>query len=205
MWKRLGTWLGVAGLGSLGAFAVSDVAGNMKIIESFDGGVSALRWQIVNDGVMGGLSSSRLEIGADGIAIFGGMLSLENNGGFASVRAEGGLLDMTGYAALVVRVKGDGRRYQLRVRDQNDWRAPDYRAEFQTVAGEWQVHRLALADFAAGWRGQDLPDAPPINLSSVREIGFLLGDKTSGRFALEIDWIAAEPTGAGNETLKSDN
>jgi len=194
MGMRLRTWLGLAGLSGLAAIADTDGARGLKMIENFAGGMPALRWQIVNDGVMGGLSSSRLEVAADGIATFTGTLSLENNGGFASVRSEGTRFDLTGCVALVVRVKGDGRKYQLRVRDRSGWRVPDYRAEFQTKAGEWQEPRLPLADFAAGWRGRDLPDAPPIDRGAVQEIAFFLGDKTPGKFSLEIDWIAALPT-----------
>lgn len=191
MRMRLRTWLGITGLSALAVLAEGAEARGLKMIEDFAGGVPALRWQIVNDGVMGGLSSSRLDVAANGIATFKGTLSLENNGGFASVRSEGKRFDLTGCVALVVRVKGDGRRYQLRVRDRSGWQVPDYRAEFQTKAGEWQEHRLPLAEFAAGWRGRDLPDAPPIDRSAVQEIGFLLGDKTGGRFSLEIDWVAA--------------
>jgi NADH dehydrogenase [ubiquinone] 1 alpha subcomplex assembly factor 1 len=44
------------------------------------------RWRIVNDGVMGGLSSSKAIVEDDKI-IFSGNVSLENNGGFASLRS----------------------------------------------------------------------------------------------------------------------
>lgn len=44
------------------------------------------KWRIVNDGVMGGLSSSRVSVNDDKI-IFSGNVSLENNGGFASLRS----------------------------------------------------------------------------------------------------------------------
>ena len=194
MRTRLKIWLGLAGLSSVAALIRADAARGLKLIESFAGGVPALRWQIVNDGVMGGLSTSRLEVASEGIATFKGTLSLENNGGFASVRSEGTRIDLTDCVALVVRVKGDGRKYQLRVRDRSGWRVPDYRAEFQTKAGEWEEHRLPLADFAAGWRGRDLPDAPPINRGAVQELAFFISDKKPGTFSLAIDWIAAQPT-----------
>ncbi|MCU0952883.1 MAG: CIA30 family protein, partial [Burkholderiaceae bacterium] len=43
------------------------------------------RWQVVNDGVMGGVSSSRITAGADGVQ-FSGEVRTEFNGGFASAR-----------------------------------------------------------------------------------------------------------------------
>jgi len=42
-----------------------------------------LAWNVVDDGVMGGLSQGKREIGGDGILRFFGTLSLENNGGFS--------------------------------------------------------------------------------------------------------------------------
>ena len=40
-------------------------------------------WEIENDVVMGGNSSSKLERSVEGNAVFKGTVSLENNGGFA--------------------------------------------------------------------------------------------------------------------------
>ncbi|MEL0037316.1 MAG: CIA30 family protein, partial [Gammaproteobacteria bacterium] len=46
-------------------------------------------WMIVNDTVMGGRSQANLSLveGEDEVFRFDGLLSLENNGGFASSRA----------------------------------------------------------------------------------------------------------------------
>ena len=42
-------------------------------------------WTTVNDPVMGGMSTSRIAFGNGGL-MFSGVISLENNGGFASAR-----------------------------------------------------------------------------------------------------------------------
>ena len=57
----------------------------INIPNSFD------KWSIVNDNVMGGLSESNISISENETLIFKGRVSLDNNGGFASVRynAEG--------------------------------------------------------------------------------------------------------------------
>jgi NADH dehydrogenase [ubiquinone] 1 alpha subcomplex assembly factor 1 len=162
-----------------------------SVIANFGPRERGLDWQIVNDSVMGGVSTSRMENSAGGIARFTGRLSLENNGGFASFRSAGRLPDLTGHDAVVLRVKGDGRRYQFRIRTETGWRAPNYSAEFQTENGKWREYRLPFADFVAGWRGRTLRDVPPIDLTRIRSIGILLGDKKPGSFALEIDWIKA--------------
>lgn len=68
-------------------------------------------WTSVNDGVMGGVSEGRVAV-QEGLLVFEGRVSLENNGGFASARSATAALDA---AALQfkLRVRGDGRRYRL--------------------------------------------------------------------------------------------
>ncbi|MDB4385310.1 CIA30 family protein [Opitutaceae bacterium] len=161
------------------------------VVESFDRGAVALEWQIVNDSVMGGVSRSGLERVDDEVVRFRGQLRLENNGGFASVRASGRLPDLTRTKAMMIRVKGDGRTYQLRLRTSDGWRTPDYSAEFATEAGKWQTHLLPLSEFVAGWRGRAIRNAPPVEPSDIRSVGILLGDKKPGAFSIDIDWIKA--------------
>ena len=72
------------------------------------------RWVAVNDGVMGGRSTGGPTL-PDGTLKFRGDLSLANNGGFASVRSVGRSFDLSSATAVVLRVKGDGRSYQLRL------------------------------------------------------------------------------------------
>ena len=71
---------------------VSVAEADERVLFSFDKPDSAKPWQTVNDGVMGGRSVGRFKINEDQKMEFFGTLSLENNGGFASVRARGGNL-----------------------------------------------------------------------------------------------------------------
>ena len=151
------------------------------------------RWTIVNDGVMGGRSSSSLEATDDGTAMFSGFLSLENNGGFASVRALFRSLDLTGHAGLRLRVRGDGRSYQVRIRTSGTFDGVSYASEFQTNAGEWTEVFLPFSSFVPTFRGRVPRGVPPLNVASIRQIGFLLGDKNEGPFSLEIAWVGAVP------------
>ncbi|MEJ6603202.1 MAG: CIA30 family protein [Opitutaceae bacterium] len=167
-------------------------------LEDFTDGDVSLDWQIVNDSVMGGRSRSGLERVSDDVMRFRGQLSLENNGGFASVRASGRMPDLSAARAVSIRVKGDGRTYQLRLRTSDGWRTPDYSAAFTTTPGEWQTFVLPLKDFVAGWRGQTFRDAPPIDPTAINSVGILLGDKKPGGFSIDIDWIKAN---AGNEPV----
>ena len=82
------------------------------------------RWQIINDGVMGGLSQSRFKLDGNGYAIFSGNVSLENNGGFASVRTQIENMDLSDYDGALIRVKGDGKKYNLRFRTDENFDGP---------------------------------------------------------------------------------
>ena len=74
---------------------------------------AARSWQTVNDGVMGGVSDGRFRITERQTLEFYGTLSLENNGGFASVRSRPSDLGLRAGNTLVSRVRGDGRAYQF--------------------------------------------------------------------------------------------
>jgi monofunctional biosynthetic peptidoglycan transglycosylase len=147
-------------------------------------------WRIVNDGVMGGRSQSAVTQTDDGLR-FSGELSLENNGGFASTRrlVSGGF---PGAAAIRIRVRGDGRRYQLRLRQDRNWDGVAWRHEFDTT-GEWQTITLALDGFEPVWRGRAVPGAGPVLAEDVRQLGIMLADKQAGPFRLDI--AAIEPIG----------
>lgn len=162
----------------------------MKTIVDFKN-PDAVRWSIVNDGVMGGVSSGDLELTEDQTVIFTGFLSLENNGGFASARAAFPSLDLSGYDGVVLRVRGDGRTYQLRFRTSNNFDGVAYSSEFGTDSGQWMEIRLPLSGFKPTFRGRVPRGAPPFDPARIRQMTVLIGDKKEGPFKLEIEWVRA--------------
>jgi len=160
----------------------------MQILFGFDEPTRA--WDVIDDGVMGGLSRGSWKV-EEGKGIFQGQLSLENNGGFSSVRSAPLDSAPSGATAFRLRVKGDGRRYQFRVRTDGNFDGVSYRAEFETTKDEWQEVALELKAFAAVFRGNVFNDYPPLSAERVVTVGFLLADKTQGAFRLEVEWIGA--------------
>lgn len=146
-------------------------------------------WNIVNDDVMGGISTSQVRV-KDGSAFFTGNVSLENNGGFASTRALMQKGKISGYNAIKIRVKGDGKKYKLSLRSGNGWNNANHQITFPTKNEKWVEHTLMVKDLKPSWRGRSLslPDMKP---SDARLIGLSISDKQSGAFQLEIDWIKA--------------
>ncbi len=170
----------------------SALESSMRMLMNFDDSPQEPRWVAVNDGVMGGRSSGSPQV-ANGKLEFSGELSLANNGGFSSVRSVGHDFDLGDASAIVLRVRGDGRRYQLRLATDARYRGMpvSYSAGFDTTAGEWSEVRVPLASLEPTVRGSSLP-GPPLNRSQVREIGLMIADRREGAFALAVDWIAVE-------------
>jgi len=143
-------------------------------------------WFIVNDGVMGGLSEGQLEIDNQGYAVFSGKVSLENNGGFTSIRRRMETIEVNPKASIAIRLKGDGKRYQFRFKEErsNYYSFIHY---FQT-SGEWETIEIPLADFYPTYRGRKL-DMDNFNGTQFEEMSFLIANKKAEAFKLEIDWI----------------
>jgi monofunctional biosynthetic peptidoglycan transglycosylase len=164
----------------------------MKTIRTFDRSSEEPGWAAQNDGVMGGVSSGKAEIEDDELH-FSGVLSLENNGGFAQIYSQTDVSDFSNYSAVKLRVKGDGRTYQFRMATDARFRGSRiaYRAEFTTEADEWIEASIPFESFVPSFRGRILSE-PPLDLKAVREIALLLGDGTPGAFSLKVDWIGLE-------------
>src|SRR5210317_574887 len=89
---------------------------NSITIFEFNKDTNIQGWNIVNDVVMGGRSSSNFMINEDGFGVFSGKISLANNGGFSSVRHEFQPIQVNKEDKISVRLKGDGKNYQIRVK-----------------------------------------------------------------------------------------
>lgn len=150
------------------------------------------QWQAVNDGVMGGVSDGRFRITDRQTLEFYGTLSLENNGGFASVRSRPAALALQAGDTLITRVRGDGREYQFNLYTAARTRALSYRAPLKTRRSEWIEVRLPLDSFEATSFGQIQRGVGPVDPRSVTSVGFLLAEKTPGPFALEVAWIRVQ-------------
>ena len=70
---------------ALAAALCTMATGQMLYDFSSEGAVE--EWISINDVVMGGISTGGLERTPEGTAVFSGNVSLERNGGFASVRS----------------------------------------------------------------------------------------------------------------------
>lgn len=161
-----------------------------KLIFDFTDPHAAETWQAIDDRVMGGLSRSTLRQDPAGHAAFEGTVSLERNGGFASVRSAPGAHGLAGAEACIIEVCGDGKRFKLSLITDEAFDSINYQCAFMPAGGGWHVLRLPLQDFRASFRGREVAGAPLLDPARIRQAGLLIGAKQAGPFELNIRRIS---------------
>lgn len=152
---------------------------------------AVLTWAPIDDRVMGGVSRSRLRHDAAGFAVFEGEVSLERNGGFASVRSTPGTRGKPGATAVVIEVRGGGgKQFKLTLLADDGFDSVNYQSNFTPDADDWQTLRLPLSGFRATFRGRDIGGAAPLDSSRIRQVGLMVAGRQAGPFALDVRRIS---------------
>ncbi len=160
----------------------------MVLFESSHGSDLSV-WEIENDTVMGGRSQSSLTLSPSGAALFSGTVSLDNNGGFASIQYHFPTRKIDGFTVAKIRLRGDGKRYLFLV--EAEARARHYYVgEFQT-SGEWETVQIVLSDMIAVWRGDRL-DQPNFAGETLAQVRVMIANQTRETFEIEISQVWLE-------------
>lgn len=132
-------------------------------------------WGALDDVVMGGVSASSFQLQADA-ALFTGVVSTANSGGFASVRTRNfePPLDLSGYAGLELQVQGDGQRYKFLIRDEDSWDSVAYSYSFDTVANQWTTVRIPFSLLVPVFRAKTVKTAQALNTRQIRSLQLML-------------------------------
>lgn len=166
---------------------------NNKKLFTFENPDSGKAWVSVNDNVMGGISDGKFKITQEKTLLFYGNLSLANNGGFASVRSLPKQLPLLKDESIEINVKGDGREYTINLYTSKRLTAFSYKQSFKTKKDEWMIITFALDKFTATSFGRIIPNAAPIDTNEINSIGFMIGDKKTETFQLELKSINTLP------------
>lgn len=120
----------------------------------FPQAANGARWEVVTDGVMGGISRGRLvrDVVAGRPALrMTGEVSLANNGGFVQMALDlapgGGLLDARGWAGIALTVRGNGESYGLHLRTDRLTRPWQSWRQGFVAPPDWAELRLPFAGF----------------------------------------------------------
>ncbi len=143
-------------------------------------------WYIVDDRVMGGVSQGLMSVNQAGFGVFQGVVSTANYGGFSSVRHAFKPISVSNYKTIVVKLKGDGKPYQCRIKPSaNTYYSYIYTFE---TSGDWQTIEIPLREMFPSFRGRKL-DLPNFDQDVIAEIAFLIGNKKNESFQLLIELI----------------
>ena len=143
-------------------------------------------WNAIDDRVMGGISRSRLRHDLAGHAVFEGEVSLEQNGGFASVRSSRGERGQSGATTCLIEVRGDSKQFKLSLLTDDGLDILSYQASFTPDSDIWQTISLPLTAFRASFRGRDVQRAPTLESARIRQVGLMIAARQAGPFALDI-------------------
>ena len=156
------------------------------ILFDFNKNSSISNWIVVDDFVMGGKSNGNFQLNKDGKGVFSGKISLDNNGGFSSVRYGFNKLNIEKFKSIVLKIKGDGKNYQFRIKHKSSDYA-SYITSFSS-SGEWQEIEIPLNIMYPSFRGRKL-DEPNFFHKSIQEVTFLIANKKNEEFIILIDKI----------------
>jgi len=146
-------------------------------------------WKILDDVVMGGRSDGNFKMNTEGHGEYTGRVSLKNNGGFSSLRYNFETKTTATYSKFILRLKGDGKSYQFRVKDKR-YNRYSFIYTFKTT-DDWQTIEIPFKDMSAAFRGYKV-DIPNFEGNEMEEIAFLIGNKKEESFKLLIDSISLD-------------
>jgi NADH dehydrogenase [ubiquinone] 1 alpha subcomplex assembly factor 1 len=145
-----------------------------RLLYDFASVEAARRFRPINDAVMGGVSRGDLVALEGGGAAFCGTVSLENNGGFASVRSEPEDHRLAGYAGITLTVTGDGKIYKIALKTSAALDGIQYQASCQPPARE-RVHlKIPFSSFVPTFRGKLLDGVPPLEPARISTVGIMI-------------------------------
>jgi NADH dehydrogenase [ubiquinone] 1 alpha subcomplex assembly factor 1 len=113
-------------------------------------------------------------------------ISLDNNGGFSSIRYKFDRKFIKEFTEIVLKIKDDTKKYQFRIKSNSS----DYYSFIKTLTtnGDWQEIQIPLKNMTPSFRGRKL-DKANFSDDGIKEIAFLIGNENEEKFQLLIDEI----------------
>jgi len=158
----------------------------LTLLFDFTDPSQAIAWHAIDDRVMGGISRSSLRRDPAGHAVFEGTVSLEQKGGFASVRSSPGERGMPGAGICLIELRGDNKQFKLSLLTDDGFDSLTYQASFTPMGNDWQTLYLAQPDFRASFRGREVTNAASLDPARIRQVGLMIAARQAGPFELHI-------------------
>jgi monofunctional biosynthetic peptidoglycan transglycosylase len=151
--------------------------------------------------------ASRAELSVDaGVVVFRGAVTrqLQFYGGDAArVRTAAEHHDLSSFDGLTLRVRGDGRRYLLRLTTSASFAGTHYEACFDPGAGQWNEITIPFSAFRAICNWRELPGHPPLEPGDICTFGFAVYYE-EGEFQLEVASLEGHSAPAETQAVDRD-
>jgi NADH dehydrogenase [ubiquinone] 1 alpha subcomplex assembly factor 1 len=146
-------------------------------------------WSVVNDGVMGGLSRGSKKLTKNSL-LFKGNVSLDNNGGFSSLRRSFSEFDISNFEYVEIKYRSSGISLALTFAVSRRWYVPNYKVSLDRTSSKWKTITLKLTDLRKYYIGKAMNEKlKKETLKEIIRIGFITDEKKYGDFEFEIDYI----------------
>jgi len=160
-----------------------------QYIIDFGSSSDSQKWTTVVDGVMGGKSTSDL-MELNNSILFSGEISLENNGGFASLRGVRNYENLSDYSTVEIKYRSIGQDFALRLLKHEAFYLPYFKHGFETTNWDWKTVSIPL-DLFSEYRLSDKTgnSITSDELQKINRLGIIVSNKIEGEFKIEIDYI----------------
>jgi len=184
--------------------------GDYEVVWNFNNQSAVDDWVVTSDKDHNeGKSTAEFILGTNRHGMFRGCLDttvpkdgIIKNAGYCNVRSPTNMIsfkrvrtyDWNLFTHLVMRVRGDGRSYQIILNMERNfdlqWNDQYSYPLFTRGGPYWQTAKIPFSKFILNAKGRIQDKQEAIQLDQIRNVGITLADAVSGPFQLEIDYIA---------------
>lgn len=147
-------------------------------------------WVLLSDNIMGGVTKSKIEYTSNSV-LLSGNISLDNYGGFSSIRTKYKSVDLSQYNGIKIKFKSNNQKFAFTLEDNQNWTKPNYKREFSPKKDDtWEEMIIYFKDFQEIVIGEPTGNTMKAkSLKNIVRMGIMTYEKKEGPFSLEVDYI----------------
>jgi hypothetical protein len=164
--------------------------GQSSIIDFGNSAEKNQEWILLSDNIMGGVTKSKIEYTNNSV-LLSGNISLDNYGGFSSIKTKYKSVDLSKYIGIKIKFKSTNQKFAFTLEDNQNWTQPNYKREFYPKKDNtWEEVVIYFKDFQEIVIGE--PTGNMMKSKSLKYIvrmGIMTYEKKEGPFSLEVDYV----------------
>lgn len=164
--------------------------GQSSIIDFGNSAEKNQEWVLLSDNIMGGLTKSKIEYTNNSV-LLSGNISLDNYGGFSSIKTKYESVDLSEYNGIKIKFKSTNQKFAFTLEDNQNWTQPNFKREFSPKKDDtWEELIIYFKDFQEIKIGELTGNMMKSkSLKNIVRMGIMTYEKKEGPFSLEVDYI----------------